>query len=321
MINSVDSIDIPGKAVYLCLAKKQEENWICREKIKEEKMEQELANVLELLKEWAYAHMPRIIIILVGAGIVVRATRLVGKKIIQYTEDEDPTTKSEREKRAETLVNIIRNTIKIFIYIVAMFMILREVGVDIAPLLAGVGIAGLAIGFGAQTLVKDFITGFFILMENQYRVGDVVKIGDHAGLVEKIKLRTTVLRDLEGIVHIIPNGEVQSVRNMTYEWSRVVLDIGVAYKEDVDKVMGVLKDVGKKMRQEEPYSQFMLEDPQILGVDDFGDSAVTIKMLAKTCPLKQWDVGRELKRRIKYAFDKEGIEIPFPHRTLFLRKE
>lgn len=284
-------------------------------------MEQELANVLELLKEWAYAHMPRIIIILVGAGIVVRATRLVGKKIIQYTEDEDPTTKSEREKRAETLVNIIRNTIKIFIYIVAMFMILREVGVDIAPLLAGVGIAGLAIGFGAQTLVKDFITGFFILMENQYRVGDVVKIGDHAGLVEKIKLRTTVLRDLEGIVHIIPNGEVQSVRNMTYEWSRVVLDIGVAYKEDVDKVMGVLKDVGKKMRQEEPYSQFMLEDPQILGVDDFGDSAVTIKMLAKTCPLKQWDVGRELKRRIKYAFDKEGIEIPFPHRTLFLRKE
>jgi small-conductance mechanosensitive channel len=284
-------------------------------------MGQELANVLELLKEWAYSHMPRIIIILVGAWIVIRATRLVGKKIIQYTEDEDPATKSEREKRAETLVHIIRNTIKIFIYIVAMFMILRELGVDIAPLLAGVGIAGLAIGFGAQTLVKDFITGFFILMENQYRVGDVVKIGDHAGLVEKIQLRTTVLRDLEGIVHIIPNGEVQSVRNMTYEWSRVVLDIGVAYKEDVDKVMGVLKDVGKKMRQEEPYRQFMLEDPQILGVDDFGDSAVTIKMLAKTCPLKQWDVGRELKRRIKYAFDKEGIEIPFPHRTLFLRKE
>jgi small conductance mechanosensitive channel len=284
-------------------------------------MEQELANVLALLKEWAYAHMPRIIIILVGAWIVIRATRLVGKKIIQYTEDEDPATKSEREKRAETLVNIIRNTIKIFIYIVAMFMILREVGVDIAPLLAGVGIAGLAIGFGAQTLVKDFITGFFILMENQYRVGDVVKIGDHAGLVEKIKLRTTVLRDLQGVVHIIPNGEVQSVRNMTYEWSRVVLDIGVAYKEDVDKVIGVLKDVGKKMRQEEPYSQFMLDDPQILGVDDFGDSAVTIKMLAKTCPLKQWDVGRELRRRIKYAFDKEGIEIPFPHRTLFLRKE
>jgi len=204
---------------------------------------------------------------------------------------------------------------------VASFMILKEVGVDIAPLLAGVGIAGLAIGFGAQTLVKDFLTGFFILMENQYRVGDVVKIGDHAGLVEKIKLRTTVLRDLEGIVHIIPNGEVQSVRNMTYEWSRVVLDIGVAYKEDVDKVIQVLKDVGKKMRQEEPYSQFMLEDPQILGVDNFGDSAVTIKMLAKTCPLKQWDVGREMKRRIKHAFDKEGIEIPFPQRTVYIRKE
>jgi small conductance mechanosensitive channel len=184
-----------------------------------------------------------------------------------------------------------------------------------------VGIAGLAIGFGAQTLVKDFLTGFFILMENQYRVGDVVKIGDHSGLVEKIKLRTTVLRDLAGAVHIIPNGEVQSVNNMTYEWSRVVLDIGVAYKEDVDKVMAVLQDVGKKMRQDEHFGQIMLEDPQILGVDDFGDSQVTVKMLAKTCPLKQWEVARELRRRIKHAFDREAIEIPFPHRTLFMRKE
>jgi small-conductance mechanosensitive channel len=284
-------------------------------------MEGEILKILELLKEWAYAHLPRIILIIIGAWIVARATRLAGRKIMDYTQDEDPATKSEREKRAETLVHIVRNAIKVFIYIVASFMILKEVGVDIAPLLAGVGIAGLAIGFGAQTLVRDFLTGFFILMENQYRVGDVVKIGDHAGLVEKIKLRTTVLRDLQGIIHIIPNGEVQSVNNMTYEWSRVVLDIGVAYKEDVDRVIQVLQGVGKKMKKEEYFSQIMLEDPQILGVDDFGDSQVTIKMLAKTCPLKQWEVARELRRRIKYAFDKEGIEIPFPHRTLFLRKE
>jgi len=284
-------------------------------------MEQELIRLLGLLRDWAYAHVPKILIIIVGAWIMIRATRLAGRKIMQYTEDEDPSTKSEREKRAETLVNIVRSAIKIFIYIVASFMILKEVGVDIAPLLAGVGIAGLAIGFGAQTLVKDFLTGFFILMENQYRVGDVVKIGDHAGIVERIQLRTTVLRDLEGIVHTIPNGEVQSVRNMTYEWSRVVLDIGVAYKEDVDKVIRVLREVGSKMRQEEPYSSFMLEEPQILGVDGFGDSEVTIKMLAKTCPLKQWDVGRELRRRIKHAFDKEGIEIPFPQRTVYIRKE
>ncbi len=284
-------------------------------------MEQEIAEILGLLKGWAYAHVPRIILIVIGAWIVTRATRLAGRKIIDYTQDEDPATKSEREKRAETLVHIVRNAIKVFVYVVASFMILKEVGVDIAPLLAGVGIAGLAIGFGAQTLVKDFLTGFFILMENQYRVGDVVKIGDHAGLVEKIKLRTTVLRDLQGVIHVIPNGEVQSVNNMTYEWSRVVLDIGVAYKEDVDRVIQLLRDLGKKMRGEEYYSQIMLEDPQILGVDDFGDSQVTIKMLAKTCPLKQWEVARELRRRIKYAFDKEGIEIPFPHRTLFLRKE
>jgi len=284
-------------------------------------MEQELLKMLSLLKEWAYAHLPRIILIIVGAWIVSRATKMASKKIIKYTEDDDPTTKSEREKRAETLIHILRNAIKVFVYVIAMFMILKEVGVDIAPLLAGVGIAGLAIGFGAQTLVKDFLTGFFILMENQYRVGDVVKIGDHSGLVEKIKLRTTILRDLQGVVHVIPNGEVQSVNNMTCEWSRVVLDIGVAYKEDVDQVMGVLKDVGKKMQGEEYFGQIMLEEPQILGVDDFGDSQVTIKMLAKTSPLRQWEVARELRRRIKYAFDKEGIEIPFPHRTLFLRKE
>jgi small-conductance mechanosensitive channel len=169
-------------------------------------MEKEIVNILDLLKVWAYAHLPRIILIIVGAWLVTRLTRVAGRKIIQYTEDDDPDTKSEREKRAETLVNIVRNGVKIFIYIVASFMVLKEVGVDIAPLLAGAGIAGLAIGFGAQALVKDFLTGFFILLENQYRVGDVVQIGDHSGLVEKIKLRTTVLRDLAGIVHIIPNG-------------------------------------------------------------------------------------------------------------------
>ncbi len=284
-------------------------------------MELELLKILGLLKEWAYAHVPKIIMIIIGAWIAIRATRLAGRKIIYYTQEEDPVTKSEREKRAKTLVNIINSAIKVFVYLVAFFMILKEVGVDIAPLLAGVGIAGLAIGFGAQTLVKDFLTGFFILMENQYRVGDVVKIGDHAGLVEKVNLRTTVLRDLEGVVHTIPNGEVQSVNNLTHGWSRVVLDIGVAYKEDVDKVMQVLREVGKKMREEKPYDQLMLEEPQVLGVDGFGESEVTIKMIAKTLPLKQWDVGRELRRRIKHAFDKQGIEIPFPQRTVYIRKE
>jgi len=284
-------------------------------------MESELLNILNLLKEWAYAHVPKIILIIIGAWIVMRATKLAGKKIVAHAEDDHPITKSEREKRLKTLVNIINSAIKVFVYIVASFMILKEVGVDITPLLAGVGIAGLAIGFGAQTLVKDFLTGFFILMENQYRVGDVVKIGDHAGLVEEVNLRTTVLRDLEGVVHTIPNGEVQSVNNLTHGWSRVVLNIGVAYKEDVDKVIDVLKEVGKKMREGKPYDQLMLEDPQILGVDDFGESEVTIKMIAKTIPLKQWDVGRELRRRIKYAFDKEGIEIPFPQHTVYIRKE
>jgi len=179
-------------------------------------MQNEICLLGTRLKEWCYLHLPRIILILIAAWILIRIIKTLGRRILLLASEEERAEKGERVKRAETLVKILNNTTKVFIAIIATFMILKELGMDIGPLLAGAGILGIAIGFGAQSLVKDFFSGFFILLEDQYRVGDVVKIGEYTGLVEKIKLRTTVIRDLEGAVHTIPNGEIKEVSNLTY---------------------------------------------------------------------------------------------------------
>jgi small-conductance mechanosensitive channel len=279
-------------------------------------MQNEICLLGTRLKEWCYLHLPRIVLILIAAWILIRIIKTLGQRILLLTSEEERAEKGERVKRAETLVKILNNTTSVFIAIIVTFMILKELGMDIGPLLAGAGILGLAIGFGAQSLVRDFLSGFFILLEDQYRVGDVIKIGEYAGTVEKLELRTTVIRDLEGVVHTIPNGEIKEVSNLTYGWSRVVLDIGITYQENVDRVIDILKEVGKKMREEMNYREMMIEDPIVLGVDDLAESKIILKMLAKTQPQKQWDVARELRRRIKYAFDKEGIETPFPHRII-----
>lgn len=172
-------------------------------------------------------------------------------------------------------------------------------------------------GFGAQNLVKDVISGFFMILENQVRVGDVAIVNGTGGLVEQINFRTIVLRDLSGVVHIFPNGSVNTLANMTREWSAYVLDIGVAYKENVDRVMDVMRAVGAELRADEKYGALMIEDIEISGVDKFDDSAVVIRARLKTLPIKQWEVGREYRRRLKHAFDREGIEIPFPHRSIY----
>jgi small conductance mechanosensitive channel len=195
--------------------------------------------------------------------------------------------------------------------------LLDEIGLPVGPLMGGAAVVGLAIAFGAQNLIKDFFTGFMILLEQQYMVNDVVKIGNIAGQVERISLRMTTLRDLEGRVHFMPHGNITAVTNMTHGWSRAVFDIDVAYKEDVDRVIEVLLDLGQQLRRDPEYGPLILDDPTMLGVDAFGDSAVTIKFYLKTRPLRQWPVKRELLRRIKNRFDELGIEIPFPHRTLY----
>jgi len=224
---------------------------------------------------------------------------------------------SESEKRVETLIRLIRQAALIVLWVTTILILLKEIGIDVGPILASAGIVGLAVGFGAQNLVRDFISGFFFILENQVRVGDVAIVNGTGGLVESVNFRTIVLRDLGGTVHIFPNGTVTTLSNLTNEWSAYVFDIGVAYKENTDKVIEVMTRVGSEMKQDAIVGSFMLEEPEIFGVDKFDNSAVVIKGRIKTKPIRQWEVGREYLRRIKLAFDIAGIEIPFPHQTLY----
>lgn len=223
--------------------------------------------------------------------------------------------------RARTLLPLLRTTLLVVLVTMFVLVTLSELGLNIAPLLAGAGVIGLAIGFGAQTLVKDIITGMFILMEDQLAVGDVVKVGSHAGVVEKLSLRTLRLRDLAGTVHVVPFSEVTTLENMTKDFSRYVFEVGVAYREDTDEVVEVLKQVGDELVQDETYRDLIVAPLEVLGVDSFGDNAVIIKARITTKPIKQWQVGREFNRRMKKRFDALGIEIPFPHRTIYFGED
>jgi small-conductance mechanosensitive channel len=274
--------------------------------------------------DWAgLIDWPTLITALIEVGVVLllalgayRLLRFFTKRLQQEVDEEDLVRKRQREQRSQTMASLLNNVGAIAISIVALLMILGTF-IDIGPLLAGVGVLGLAVSFGAQSLVKDLISGAFMLIEGQFAVGDVVRVKETAGLVEKITLRTIVLRDVNGVVHIIPNGTVETLSNLTKSWSRALLEIGVAYKEDVDRVMEVMLDEAIKLSQDPDWEELIMEEPTVPGVERFDDSAVTIRVMFKTLPLKQWDVARQYRRRIKNRFDAEGIEIPFPHRTLY----
>ncbi|MEC8087609.1 MAG: mechanosensitive ion channel domain-containing protein, partial [Pseudomonadota bacterium] len=223
--------------------------------------------------------------------------------------------------RAKTLLPLLRNALLVVISTIVGFIVLSEIGVNIGPLLAGAGVIGLAIGFGAQTLVKDVITGIFILAEDQFRVGDVVRVNDKSGLVEQITIRTIRLRDLGGNVHMIPFNSVDMVENMTKDFSRYVFDIGIAYKEDVDEVIDILRDLGEEMQADDYYGPLINKPIEIMGLDQFADSAVIIRARLTTKPIKQWEVGREFNRRMKRKFDELGIEIPFPQQTIYFGED
>ncbi len=228
-----------------------------------------------------------------------------------------PAHEEETKKRIMTLVSVMRKTLYIALWSMAIMIVLSQLGINIGPLMATAGVLGLGISFGAQSLVKDFISGLFIILENQVRLGDVAIINGTGGLVEEINLRTIVLRDLSGVVHIFPNGSITTISNMTLGWSAYVFDIGVAYKEDVDRVSKIMTDVLGTMLDDEKYKSMILEPLEIFGVDKFDDSAVVIKARVKTRPIKQWEVAREYRKRLKNAFDNAGIEIPFPHTSLY----
>jgi moderate conductance mechanosensitive channel len=260
----------------------------------------------------------KIVLVIFMAIIAYRLTRVLISRLLQREiDEEDPLVRRLREQRAQTLASLLGNVAAVAVFVVATLTVLDILLDNIGPILASFGILGLAFSFGAQSLVKDVISGTFMLMEGQFGVGDVVKVSDVSGLVEKITLRTTVLRDIEGAVHIVPNGEITRVTNMTKAWSRALLHISVAYKEDVDHVIDVLRDVLGEFAVDPEWAALLLEEPVVPGVESFSDSAVVIRVMAKTLPLKQWDVARELRRRIKKRFDQEGIEIPFPHVTFY----
>jgi moderate conductance mechanosensitive channel len=220
------------------------------------------------------------------------------------------------QKRVVTLVGMIQTLAVVIVWSIVVVVGLSQVGLDITPILAGAGIAGLAVGFGAQNLVRDLITGFFVVLENHVRVGDIAVINGTGGLVEMISFRTIVLRDEAGIVHVFPHGTVNTLANMTKDWSGYVLDIGVAYKEDTDRVVGIMRQVADELQRDAALGPAMLGPIEIFGVDNFGDSGVRIKARLKTHPLRQWDVGREYRRRLKRVFDAERIQMPFAHHSL-----
>jgi moderate conductance mechanosensitive channel len=260
----------------------------------------------------------RIVIVIFVAIIAYRVVRVLIDRLLQREiEEEDPLVRRLREQRAQTLASLLGNVAAMAVVIVAALTILDIVLDNIGPILASFGIIGLAFSFGAQSLVKDVISGTFMLMEGQFGVGDVVRVANVSGLVEKITLRTTVLRDIEGAVHIVPNGEITTVTNMTKAWSRAVLHVSVAYREDVDRVMDVLRDILRDFHADPDWGALLPEEPVVPGVESSADSAFVIRVMARTLPLKQWDVARELRRRIKIRFDAERIEIPFPHTTLY----
>ena len=260
----------------------------------------------------------RIVAIWLLAWIALVAVRIVARRIEKSVDDGNDLITTQREKRGHTISQLIRGVGRIVV-VIAGFLLTLDVFMDIAPILGGAAILGLAFSFGAQSLVKDIITGFFMLAEDQFAVGDIVEVAGKSGVVEKITLRVVILRDLEGVVHTVPNGEITTVSNRTRGWSRALLEIGVGYGEDVDHVLEVFRDEARRFSEDAAWADRLDGPLEVPGVESLADSAVVVRVLARSRPGSQWDVAREFRRRIKNRLDAEGIEIPFPQRVLHMR--
>jgi small-conductance mechanosensitive channel len=258
---------------------------------------------------------------LVGIWLARRAVALATKSVIAQRVDEDESlmTTADLERRMRTLQTLASRLVTAVVALIALLMILSEFEVDIGPAIAGFGVVGIAVGFGAQTLVRDWLSGIFIVIENQYSVGDVVSIAGVDGVVEGFSLRRTVLRNLDGTVHNVPNGQIVVASNMTRGWARVNLDVSVAYDTDIEQATSVIDRVGEEMQADPTWGEKVLEPPKVMRVNALGDSAVALKVLGQVLPAQQWAVAGELRKRILSAFAREGIEIPFPHQVLISR--
>jgi small-conductance mechanosensitive channel len=285
-------------------------------------MKEKLLSWSEAIIPWLLSHGIRIVLIAVVAyvlkriihGVIVRAVRIAVRS-------EDYQSKEAEEKRENTLISLFTVTLQTLIVLIAGMMILEELGVQIGPMLAAAGIVGLAFGFGGQYLIRDIITGLFVIMENQYRIGDVVNINGIGGSVENITLRKTTLRDLNGTVHHIPHGEIKTVSNLTKDFSRVNMNLGISYNSNLEHVIAVVNKIGNQMADDPQFKDSILKPIQFVRVDDFADSAIIIKMVGETKVLKQWEVAGEFRKRLKITFDKEGIEIPFPQRVVHIAQD
>lgn len=277
-----------------------------------------------------------IVLVLVIAAILSRLAKRAIRRGVQRMKDPDGVGRGlrrrrsgteesvenlRRTQRADALGNVATSLAGVTIWSIALIMILGQVGLELGPLIAGAGIIGVAVGFGAQDLVKDFLSGVFMLVEDQYGVGDVIDAGEAIGVVEGITLRSTRLRSVDGTLWHIPNGEIRRVGNMTQEYSRALIDIGIAYGADIDAASDIIGGVAEGLAADPSWGPLVMEEPRVLGVETLGADSIDIRLLVKTVATKQWDVARELRRRIKYAFDAAGIEIPFAQRTVWLRTE
>lgn len=273
------------------------------------------------LLQWLVDHGPPILGVIFAIMVTLWLSRVLGRRLIGLLVGRGlRDSLEERENRAHTLAGVVHNAVNVGAVAVGIVTILDEVGVPVGPVMGGAAVLGLAVAFGAQSLIKDYFTGFMLLVEQQYLVNDVVKIGDIAGQVERISLRMTVLRDIEGQAHFIPHGQITTVSNLTHSWSRAVFDIGISYSENVDRAIDELICLARELRQDPQFGRLITEDVTMLGVDKLAESAIIIKFFLKTRPLQQWSVKRELLRRIKNRFDELGIEIPYPQRILHVRE-
>lgn len=285
---------------------------------------EELRNPFTLrnMTQWLIDHGPKVLLIVLGMFVLNQLSHFFSNRTINLVASGTGRgSPIERENRARTLVGVFQNACTVAIFVVGTLMVLEECGANVTVLMGGVAVIGLAVAFGAQNLIKDYFSGFVMLLENQYMLNDTIRIGDVTGQVERITLRMTVLRDGSGVVHFIPNGTIDSVSNETHGWSRALIEIGVAYKENVDRVMSVLTELARELRTDKTFGPMIVEDAVPPAVDALGESAVTIKFSFKTKPNQHAAVKRETLRRVKNRFDELGIELPFPHRTLYHRYE
>jgi small conductance mechanosensitive channel len=273
-------------------------------------------SLIDSINSWLGSHGARLLLIVVGSWIFYQVVKIfltrIVRRLVELRARIDRLPKEDELRRIKSILGILIGALGVAIFAVATFMVLSEFNINIGPLIASAGVVGVAIGFGAQSLIKDTLNGLFIMLEDQFNPGDVIKIVDVSGQVEDFNMRRTVLRDLDGIVHIVPNGLITTVSNYTREWARVNLNVSVDYSTDLDKAISVINRVGNDLAADPVYGQMLITPPQVLRVENLADYGVEIKILGDTKPMKQWQIASELRLRLKKAFDENGIEIPFP---------